>query len=433
MKSPSFEKIVLDNGITLLIERIPYLSTVAIGYWMNFGSREEEPPMQGSTHYIEHMMFKGTPRHSPSDIAHEIEYAGGGINALTGKELTCCYVRILPDNLPIAIDILSDIYFSSVFPQEEFIREKQVILEEIKDVEDTPEDLVYDLFHEDTFGKDGLGHPVLGCEETVNGITRDALYQIYRDQYKPCNLIVAVAGNPENHDLPALILNSCRLSVVSSKIKPTTYNLQPTTYNTGIRLHDRTIEKTHFIMGTEGVPYDHKDRFVYGVLDIILSGGMSSRLFQEVREKRGLVYDIGTENVHYRDTGIFSLSASTRPANLDEVLKVTTAELKKIKEGIVSEDETTRVKNQLRASIAMSLESVTSRMMKIARSEMYYERDIPDEEIMEMVRRVSINDLVRIANEIFLPNRFMFTTLGPMPDGDGSRLTDCFREIIQTL
>ncbi|MEW6203064.1 MAG: insulinase family protein, partial [bacterium] len=195
----------------------------------------------------------------------------------------------------------------------------------------------------------------------------------------------------------------------------------------------RTIEKMHFVMGTEGVPYDHNDRFVYGVLDIILSGGMSSRLFQEVREKRGLVYDIGTENVHYRDTGIFSLSASTRPANFEEVLKVTAAELKKIKEGQVSEDEITRVKNQLRASIAMSLESVSSRMMKIARSEIYYGRDIPDEEIMEMVRDVAIDDIVRIANEIFSSDRFMFTTLGPMPEGDGDRITNGFNEIIRTL
>jgi len=380
------------------------------------------------------MMFKGTGHRSPSNIAHEIESAGGSINALTGKELTCCYARILPDNLPLAIDLLSDIFFSSVFPEEEFQREKQVILEEIKDIQDTPEDLVYDMFHEDSFGKNGLGHSVLGSEETVNEITRDSLFHIYCARHRPNNLIIAVAGNPENYDLPKLISESLRTPAsTESLVQNSKFKIQNSKFKTGISLHRRTIEKMHFVMGTEGVPYDHDDRFVYGVLDIILSGGMSSRLFQEVREKRGLVYDIGTENVHYRDTGIFSLSASTRPANFEEVLKVTTAELKKIKGGQVSEDETTRVKNQLRTSIAMSLESVSSRMMKIARSEIYYGRDIPDEEILETVRNVAIDDIVSIANKIFSTDRFMFTTLGPMPEGDGDRISNSFNEIIHTL
>ncbi|MEW6203500.1 MAG: pitrilysin family protein, partial [bacterium] len=237
MKIPSFEKIKLNSGVTLLIERIPYLSTIAIGYWMNFGSREEKDSMQGSTHFIEHMMFKGTEHRSPSNIAHEIEYAGGSINALTGKELTCCYARILPDNLPLAIDILSDIFFSSVFPEEEFLREKQVILEEIKDLQDTPEDLVYDMFHEDSFGKDGLGHSVLGSEETVNEITRDSLFRIYCDRHKPSNLIIAVAGNPEDYDLPKLISESLQTPAnTESLVKNSNPKTQNPEFKTGISL-----------------------------------------------------------------------------------------------------------------------------------------------------------------------------------------------------
>ncbi|MEW5946280.1 MAG: pitrilysin family protein [bacterium] len=433
VRNPEFERTVLDNGITLLVERLPSLNTVSIGFWTDLGSREEPPEMEGAAHFIEHMIFKGTGRRSAADIAHEIESAGGGINAMTGRELTTCHARTLPEYLPVAVDILTDIVLNSTFEEDELTREKEVILEEIKDVLDTPEELVYDLFHEDCFGRAGIGHPVHGSEETVVGMSRAALLRLYRERYAPTSLIVAVAGNPGSHDPAELISGAVRGGPDAGHSAPRGTGGGKPAFGTGIRTHERKTEKVHLMMGVEGVPYHSDDRFVHGVLDAVLGGGMSSRLFQEVREKRGLVYDIGTENVHYGDTGIFGISASTRPANVPKLVAAVVSELARVKKGDVRPDELSRVKNQLRTSIAMSLESANSRMIKIGRSEIYYGRNVTDDEIMNSILMVTLDDLVRAACELFRPERFMTITLGPIPGGGAENLRADVADALHSL
>lgn len=419
VKSPAFEKTTLPGGATLLTERIPYLGTMSLGCWFGFGSRHEATPMEGAAHFIEHMLFKGTRRRTPAALASEIESVGGSLNAMTGREVTCYTVRILPEYLPKALDILLDLCFRSTFPDDEFARERQVILEEIKDVQDTPEDYIYDLHQENCFGRDGLGHPVLGYEDTIGDMPRDSLYEAYRERYSPASMILAAAGNPQGWDLRELVEK--HIEEYAAPPPAAAPASGPCPFRTGVRLIPRPVEKAHFVMSVRGVPFDHEDRYVFGVLDMLLSGGMSSRLFQEVREKRGLVYDIATENSHYSDTGVFSVSAGTRPSNLENVLEVIVGELRKVKEGDVKEEEVDRVKNLLRASIAMSLESVGSRMTKIARSEIFYGRNVPDEEIMEQVRRVTLDDIVRVAEDIFRPGGFLLGVLAPFPNGEPGR------------
>ena len=424
----------LDNGVIVLAEHLPAMHTVAMGCWLTAGSRHEATGRQGGFHFIEHMVFKGTRRRTARDIAIDVESVGGHMNAVTGKELTCYYAKALSENLPLLADVLTDMFFCSVFDPEEYAREQQVILEEIKSRDDTPEDFIFDQFLEDRCGRTGLGHSVLGYEDTVGGTDRDALYGMYRNAYRPERLIVSVAGNLDGQDACDVV----RRALDGIQDLPGNNGAGPASGDTGdfrtdVRIYSRDIEQTHFVLGVTGIPYNHDDRYVYAVLDMLLSGGMSSRLFQEVREKRGLVYDIQSGSECYTDRGYFTISASTRPANLREVLEVTAGELKSLMCGEASADEVDRVKRQLRANMAMSFENVSGRMMKIARSRIYFGRQVPDEEILEQVSGVSLDDVQRAANTLFAPGRFAASILGPYPDDKHtSTVTDLVNEIFNS-
>lgn len=402
---------ILPCGATLVAEHIPYMHSATIGFWIRFGSREEPHDIQGAAHYIEHMLFKGTTKRSPQDIARDIEQVGGAINAMTGKETTCYYAKVLTEDVPLAVEILGDMFRNATFPGDEFVREKEVVLEEIKGRDDEPEDLIYDLFLEDIYGPQALGHSILGREDSIRAMTRDDLHNTWCGVYHPPGLIVAIAGNLGKHKLDRIIPEA--LGAAGTPAKPERHRFKPCAYSPGMFVHPRETEQTHICLGMPGVSYRHRDRYVYSLLDMMLGGGMSSRLFQEIREKRGLVYDIHTENLYFSDTGLFSINTATRPAGLFDVLRLMLEELAKLTKSGSAKEELQRVKQQLRASIAMSLESSTTRMMKAARSELYYGRPVSDTEILSLINKVSLADISRVARSIFRPDRFALTLLGP--------------------
>jgi predicted Zn-dependent peptidase len=426
-----FQKFELDNGVTVLCENMPAMFTVAVGCWIKSGSRSEIPANHGGYHFIEHMAFKGTEKRSARQIAIEVESVGAHMNAMTGKEITCYYAKALSEDLPMTVDVLTDMVFCSTFVEDEFTREQQVILEEIKNRDDTPEDFIFDQFLEDRMGRGGLGHGVLGYEDTVGAMTRDMLFDLYRNAYRPNNLIVSIAGNL-NGNHPETLVRDVLSQIPSLPRNSGAPGAEPdvSEFLRNVVVYNRDIEQAHFVIGTPGIPYHHDDRFVYALLDIMLSGGMSSRLFQEVREKLGLVYDIQTTNECYSDAGFFSISASTRPANLRTVLEVTAAELAKLRSGDLRETELKRVKQQLRSSMAMSFESVASRMMKIARSEIYFGRNVSDEEVMDQVQSITLEDLQRASRSLFAPGNFAGSFLGPFDaNGGADAVTDMVNDI----
>lgn len=420
----------LDNGVIVLVERLPAVFTAAAGFWFTAGSRHEPDGRQGGFHFIEHMMFKGTARRTARDIAVDVESVGGHLNALTGKEVTCYYGKVLSEDLPLLIDVLADMVFGSAFPPDEFLREQQVILEEIKNRDDTPEEFIYDQFLEDRCGRLGLGHNALGFENTVRGFDRDALFELYRNTYRPARLIVSVAGNLNGNDAVRLVSDALAAAGIplNNHIAPPPPHTED--FRRNVNIYSRDIEQTHFVFGVPGIPYGHDDRYVYSLLDVLLSGGMSSRLFQEVREKLGLVYDIQSGNECYKDAGFFTIGASTRPANLRRVLEVTAAELHKLRNGDIRESELNRIKQQLRAHMAMSFENVSSRMMKIARSRIYFGRDVTDRETLDRVSAVTRDDITRVAAELFNPGGFAASILGPYGKETGqNEVTEMFNEI----
>ncbi|MFA6451764.1 MAG: pitrilysin family protein, partial [bacterium] len=274
---------IIRGGTVVLTEELPHLLTASVGFWINFGSRAEEEAQYGASHFIEHMLFKGTERMGPRDLALAIESVGGSIGAAASEEKTYCNARVLPEHLPIAVSIISDMFGRSQFPDAEFAREKEVVLEEIKAHEDTPEDLIYDLFLEDIYGREGLGHNPLGYEDTIKAMTRDDLFALYRRYYRPAHLIVSVAGNLGGMNIPELVARELE-PCVEPACNILGHKASISDFTPKIKLRKKDTGQVQFCLGAPGVPFDSPDRFIYMALDVILSGGMSSRLFQEVRE-----------------------------------------------------------------------------------------------------------------------------------------------------
>lgn len=407
-----FRRFELENGTVVLTEHMPWACTVGAGIWLDYGSRHEMPGQHGYSHMIEHMLFKGTADMNPMDIAVAFESVGASFNASASKESTNLYARVLDENLPMAARILSDMAIRSIFPQEEFDLEKQVVMEEIQGHNDTPEDVAYDNFFYEMFRDHGLGHPILGDETSVGEMTRDGLFKLYSDVYRPSRMVVAVAGNLEGRDAAAMFaetLGGSEKATIEERRPP-----EPMV--SSVNLTERETFQSQIHIGFPGLAFDHPKRYALNALDMVLSGGMSSRLFQEVREKRGLVYDIASECVSYRDCGAFFIYAGMRPENLHEVLDITMKELLDVRAGNISEDELERVKQQFRAAMIMSRESVTSRMSRLARNELYYGRFVPDEEYISQFCAITVDDIVEVAEMTFRAEPVVFSALGPFDE-----------------
>lgn len=390
-------KIILPNGIKVISEYMPNTHSATVMLWIDAGSSVENSELNGISHFIEHMFFKGTTSRSAKEIVQAIENTGGSINAFTDKEATCCYARVLSDQVPNTIDILLDMILNSLFNPKDIEIERQVILEEIKMYEDTPDELVHDQFIKSFWNSHPLGLPITGTVSSVKGISRDDMSQFIRDYYTPSNITISIAGNFNEEDVISRISEAADHIHTTSKVKE--MKIPEVTPNFTILKKD--IEQTHLCIGSKSISILDEDRYSLALIDVCLGGGMSSRLFQEIREKRGLVYSINTYEAVYRPAGIFGVYAGTSSSNADEVIKLIWEEMEKVKTEGFSEEELDRAKAQIKGGLLIGLESTKYRASRNGRSELYFNKIHSTEEICDAIDKVTQADIKRLSSQMF--------------------------------
>ena len=411
---------VLDNGLRLITESMPHVRSVTIGVWLTRGSRDESDERSGIAHFVEHMLFKGTDTRSAEDIAQSIDSIGGQLDAFTAKEYASYYIKVLDEHLPVAVDLLSDIVLRPAFVPEEIEREKKVILEEIKMVEDTPDDLVHELFTEHFWEGHPLGRPILGSRETVEALTPDALRRYFAGAYVGSNIIISAAGNIDHAQVRDLVERA--FGMVSATGEP--LNGTPPGVVPQVISRTKDLEQSHICLGTTCYPQKHDDRYVSYILNTVLGGSMSSRLFQNVREKRGLAYSVFSGISAYRDAGNLTIYAGCANDVVEEVVDLCVAELRALKHEAVAETEIRRAKDHLKGSLMLSLENTASRMSHLARQEIYFERHFGLDETLAGVEAVTAADVQRVANELFTGQVAAATVVGAAaPDLNAGRLS----------
>lgn len=408
-----FDKTVLDNGIRVLSQRLDNTRSVSLGIWVENGSRHEAPDQNGISHFIEHLLFKGTERRTAAQIAEEMDAVGGVLNAFTGKEYTCYYAKVLDENLAMAIDLLTDIFRHSVFDREEIERERSVILQEISQVEDTPDDYVHELFNLDFFKDHPLGRPICGEASTVVNFRREDFLKFVQDRYLPHRVIVTAAGHLRHQELVGEIEN--RLGIIADGRPPAAEDTPAP--RAGIFQHPKPLEQVHLCLGIAGIEQSHPLRYAALILNTMLGGGMSSRLFQEIREKRGKAYSVYSFLAPYKDTGYLGIYAGTSPEWADEVIELVLKEIGCLAAGSVEEPELERAKSQLVGNMLLGLETSDSWMHHIARNEIYFGKAVSLEEISDGIRAVTREDLGRLAREIFRTEGMALTILGDLKRG----------------
>ena len=417
---------VLPNGVRIVTENITYVQSVALGIWVGVGARDEADDKRGISHVIEHMLFKGTPTRTAQQIADQIDTVGGDINAFTSKENTCYYVRVLSEHVPLAVDVLSDMFLNSNVDPEELAREQNVILEEIKRRDDEPDDLVHDTFAEILWPKHVLGKSVIGTPQTVASFKSHDLKDYMAKRYTPDTIVVAAAGNL-NHDEIVEMVRERFGHLTGSKADWREPDTDPI-FAPGAKYVEKPIEQVNLVIGTQGYAQTSDDKYKLSILDNVLGGSMSSRLFQEIREKRGLAYSVGSYSQSFREGGYFAVYAGTSPTTAEQVLDLVKAEFANVRKNNITEKELERSKNQFRGSIVMSQESMNSRMMRIGRNELTYDRVIPIDEIMGKITAVTCDDIVAVAEHLFGRDEYALATVGPFAkpgkNGTGKKTGD---------
>ncbi len=400
---------ILPNGLRVVTERMPQVRTAAMGIWINAGSRHEAASQHGISHFLEHLFFKGTERRSALEIAQAADEIGGQMNAFTDREQTVFYVKVLSAHFERAVEIVADMLLRSTFAAEAIERERQVIGEEIKSYEDAPDELVQDLFAQTVWNGHPLGRPVIGTLATVNALTRDDLVAYVQTFYRPANVVIAVAGDVEHDEVTRVIgtylggWDGTAPGVATEPPRP----------RADIATRMKETEQVHLCLGTQGLAQADDARYTLSLLDHLLGGGMSSRLFQEIREKRGLVYTITSYASSYRDGGLFVIYAGMSPDAGPEVIRLTLDEVARMTRELVDPVELQRAKESLKGSMMLSLESTSSRMSILARSELYYGRQITLDELIAKIDAVTADDLRRMTVELFQPRRLSMAAIGP--------------------
>ncbi|MFQ6091267.1 MAG: M16 family metallopeptidase [bacterium] len=408
-----YNRSVLDNGLTVVSEYIPYVRSLSIGVWIRTGSRNEIPDKNGISHFIEHMVFKGTTNRTAEEIARSLESVGGHLNAFTGKELTCYYARVLDEHMPLAMDVLADILANCLFQEEDIEREKQVVIEEIKNLDDTPDELIHDLFSRSLFEPHPLGWPTHGPAENVNRFSADDLRDFVSAQYTADRIVIAAAGNVIHADFVDLVTEHFHFSTLGQE--RATVDFPPS--STRIDVHTRRISQTHLCLGTRSYPYTHPHRVSLCVLSTLLGGGMSSRLFQKIRENLGLAYSIFTSLVFFADTGIFWAYVGTDSSHTKKVLRMVGQEFHNLASEPISDEELARTKSQLKGSLMLGLESTSARMTRLAEMEIYRNGYWSLDETLAEIDRVTAEEIREIAGDLFDPQKLTLTVLGPVKEG----------------
>ena len=398
----------LDNGLTVVTDHMPHLQSAALGVWVSAGSRAENEREHGLAHLLEHMAFKGTKSRSSAGVAEEIEAVGGELNAATSIENTAYYARVLSDDVPLAVDILSDILQNAVLDPEELAKEQHVILQEIGASLDMPEDLVFDRFQQTAFSGQSIGRPILGTPESVTNFTPDTISTYLGKHYTSEEMVVSAAGDVDHDSFAKLVEN--KFNHVAKGRRETSTAAQ---YTGGELVENRDLQEVQILLGFEGKSYQDDDFFTIQFLAAALGGGMSSRLFQEVREKRGLCYSIYAFHWAYSDTGLFGIHAATGDEDIEELMPVILHELKRLTDDL-DEKEVARTKAQMRAGLLMSLESPATRATQLARHLLIFGRVISPQEQIERLDAVTVDDIKRLASTLFTSSKPTLTAIGPV-------------------
>jgi predicted Zn-dependent peptidase len=388
---------------------MPHVRSVSVGIWIGSGSRREAGEQNGISHFIEHMLFKGTTRRSAEDIARSVDSIGGNLDAFTAKELVCFNTKVLDEHLSLAFDVLTDLVLNPLFREEDIEKEKGVILEEIKMEADSPDYLVHEIFSSNFWKDHPLGKPILGTPQTVKRFDQDMIRSYYSSAYASSNLIVTAAGNLTHDGLVALASEHLAMLPPAPTAPP---DQAPNTHARIALRNKKALEQVHLCLGVPSYPLPHQERFACYVLNTLLGGGMSSRLFQNIRERQGLAYAVFSELNPYRDTGCLSIYAGTSIESARKVVESVTKEFKELKDNPVSTEELRRAKDHLKGSLMLSLESTSSRMSNLARQEMYFGRFFSLDELVASIEAVSAPDVQRIAQTFFDPKQIALTVLG---------------------
>jgi predicted Zn-dependent peptidase len=396
-------KQTLPSGLTLVTEAMPEVRSVAIGVWLRRGSRHEAREACGVSHFIEHMVFKGTKHRSAERIAAEVDSIGGYMDAFTAKEYASFHLKVLDEHLALAVEILGDIVQNPLFDAAELAREKKVIFEEMSMVEDTPDDLVMEVFAEAFWPDHPLGRPILGTRRSVGGFERADLASYFRRVYRPDNILIAAAGHLEHEALAALVARHfAGLERRGRATSPPANGARaPVTACRTVTRSKRELEQVHLCLGARAYPQAHPDRYACYLLNTVLGGSMSSRLFQNVREKRGLAYSISSGVTAYSDAGLITIYAATRLESAPEVVRLTLAEVRRLRDERLPDEELRRAKDHVKGGLLLSLEGSNARMNHLARQELYFGRQLGTDEIMQAIEAVSADDVQRVAAEIF--------------------------------
>ncbi len=408
---------VLPNGLRILTEPVPAMRSVSVGIWVGVGSRDEAPALAGASHFLEHLLFKGTERRSALDISAEIEAVGGETNAFTAKEYTCYYARVLDADLPLVVDVLADLVTSSVLGEADVETERAVILEEIAMHDDEPDDEVHDLLARAIFGDHPLGRLVSGTGETVGALRRDQIHDFYRRRYTPPNMIVAAAGNLD-HDKLVELVRASRLAEGPPAAPAPLRRAGAVPVRRGqVIVRDKETEQAHLVLGGRGISRLDERRFALGVLNNCLGGGMSSRLFQEIRERRGLAYSVYSYTSQYADAGTFAVCAGCAPGKVDEVLDLARAELARTAAQGLTDTEVARGRGMTKGALVLGLEDTGSRMTRLAKGELLYGELLTVDDLLARVDEVTPERVRAVAADL-LAGPVSLAVIGPFADHD---------------
>jgi predicted Zn-dependent peptidase len=401
----------LPNGLLVLTESMPHLRSIAMGCWIDCGSRDESPETNGISHFIEHMVFKGTTTRSASQFAREVDAIGGNLDAFTGKETICFNIKVLDENLPAALDLLTDLVLHPTFAPDDIAKEQGVILEEIKMDEDDPNYLVHELFTQNFWPNEALGRPILGTAKTVSSFTQEIVLAEYARRFTPANMVFTAAGNLQHDDFVAQVAAAFTSLSASSSERLAKHNAPQAHPHITLK-NKKSLEQVQFCLAVPALPVADPARYAAYLLNSILGGGMSSRLFQSIREDRGLAYSIYSELNPFRDTGSLAVYAGCSAANTRQVLALTLSEFTRLKQEPVTAEELDRARNQIKGNMVLGLESSNSRMSSLARQQMYWGRFFSLDEITAEIDRVTAADIQRLANQLLQSDHLALTLLG---------------------
>ncbi len=414
------QQTILPSGLKIITETVPTVRSAAVGYWVATGSRDEEKPEAGAAHFLEHLLFKGTPTRTAMEISSSLEAVGGDMNAFTTQEYTCFHAKVLDRDVKLVIDTLSDMLTSSNVTQEDVDQERNVVLEEISMHEDEPNELVYDNWSQTLLGDQPIGRPIIGTRKSITDMSREQVYGFYKKYYSPERTIISIAGNVDHDQAVTMIIDSIKnTDWDKSGVKP----LEPRTseklltVGSGLKVVKKDTEQAHLVWGVPGLDRHDEKRYVIAVLSAALGGGMSSRLFQEIREKRGLVYTVYSFAHHYTGTGIFGVYAGTTKEKVNEVVELIKKELADVALNGITEDELKRGKGALRGGLVLGLEETNARMTRIAKGELLYGEYLSLDETLNKIDEVTLEDIKALAAQLFA-QKGLLCVVGSFNDKD---------------